>query len=251
MFELLKEILEDTSKVTITNTEILFNGTPVESNAIVDFKLCNKAYDVRSVILFIQDRNIKHVEYMKMCKNFNVKPLALTDKEKVVEEISLFRAQTVDGEFVRNKYKIDRKYNIPMYTECNYILVSFELKNEIGLNNVEEFFVNKHVKPNTGGGILAGTTEFMYKDMHFKVFNDFYSFTEEDWSMVKVMFIDGIERDVKMKCKNYDELKENAVFVAFDKVEDKNIKVFVPNMNNEKEVTNFDVLWNKLEDAML
>lgn len=249
MLKLLRDILNSKEIVKVEEDKILVNGNPIDDKEMVEFKLCEQKYALISVILYIIDRKAKHIDYIKKCKPFSVTPIKLNDKENIVEEIKSYKEEKLKGEFLKMQYATGRKYYVPPFEDINYILVGYDITKKIGLSNVEAFLKDKKVIKNTGSGIISASKEFECEGYKFKVFNDFSKFTEEEWNMVKIVFIDGIEKELKTKCKFYEKVKENAVFIAFEKPEDKNISIFTP-IVKEDTIINYSFMWDDIKNII-
>ena len=242
MLQEFKNILENTKLVNLTDKDILYNNNVIDKNKQIKFEMCNKTYSAGGVILFLLDIEKSHNDYFQLCRKFKVKPIAISDKQSVVEEIRAYKGATVDGEFIKEIYALKKEYKIPQINDYSIIITGYNSDAKVNINNAEEF-IKKGVINKNNTSILSGNSLFKMDSNQFKVFNNFDKFTAEDWNLVKIVFIDEIELEIKLKCPDLSSLKKNALFITFNDIKN-NFDLFKVKLDDVKVVNYDDMISN-------
>lgn len=216
MLRIFKRIKLNPNIVKINENDIKIDGKTYDYNKIVKFNSVAEEYPLISIVYLLINYNISHSEYVAKCIKEKIKIVNIASKEQILNEIDNFKEVCVKGIFLKPVYKIDHIYDIPVVSNINYILVSNSLINKINLNNIELFITQGHYKEPDNIMISSHVKEFTKDTVRFKAFNSFNNFTKYDWNLVKIIFIDNLENELRINCPNFTKLKTQAIFISMD-----------------------------------
>lgn len=216
MLRILKRIKLNPDIVKINENDIEVDGKTYDYNKIIKFNSVTEEYPFISIVYLLINYNVSHSEYVSKCIKEKIKIVNIASKEQILNEINDFKEVSVKGIFLKPVYKVDHIYDIPIISKINYILVGNNLINKINLNNIEPFITQGSYKEPDNIMISSHVKEFNKGTIRFKAFNSFNNFTKHDWNLVKIVFIDNLENELRINCPNFIKLKAQAIFISMD-----------------------------------
>lgn len=198
----LKILYSNISSCTIKQDKIELNGVLIDGTQIISFPSPkSKDYNLKSIVVFLQNSDLSLKDYVKICRQIDVTPVSHVDKSSIIQEIESFEAKKVDGFFIwpeyedekfcNNRYNGLKKYSIPSIKDKNIIIVPYSLTSKIHIDNVSCLLTSGKFENSSADPLSSNIRSLCIKGKDFIITNDVSSFNYENWESVKAMFIDG------------------------------------------------------------